>query len=164
MNSLTGDYNDYGRGLVFNGVPLSDFLASVNETLDSVVLTFTDSRIDWAIANAVRFDAGLFQEVNVNLSTGKYGPGDLTYTIRRVENKDSAVEMPMPEGLNITIDPAQFTAYPRSQYLSTLKIQSSVNLVPGTYWIRVDYQFGKSISGYRVLMVNIDSAATVATE
>lgn len=161
MNRVANDNNAYGGGqpdfkLDFNGVPLSDFIAGVNMTLDSVVLTFTDSRIAWAIDSAVRFDVGGFQEVNVNLSTGKYGPDSVTYTIKRVESKDSAVEIPMPDGLNITIEPVQFAANPRNEYRSTLQIQTTPNILPGTYWIRVEYQFGGSISGHRVIMVNIN--------
>ncbi len=161
MNRIANDNNVYGGGepdfkLDFNGVLLEDFIAGVNKTLDSVVLTFTDSRIAWAIDRAVRFDAGGFQEVNVNLSTGKYGPDSLTYTLKRVDSKDSAVEVPMPDGLDITIQPAQFAANPRNEYQSTLKIQTTPDLSPGTYWIRVEYQFGKSTSGYRAIMVNIN--------
>ena len=169
MNRIMGDNNAYGAGqpdfkLDFNGVDLSDFIASVNETLDSVVLTLTDSRIAWAIDTAVRFDAGSFQEVNVNLSTGKYGPDSLTYTVKRVKTEDSVAEIPMPAGLDVTVEPAQFTAYPWNQYCSTLKLQTTPDLPPGTYWIRVCYQFGESISGYRVLMVNINPLETVGTD
>jgi hypothetical protein len=169
MNRIMGDNNVYGAGqpdfkLDFNGVDLSDFIASVNETLDSVVLTFTDSRIAWAIDTAVRFDAGSFQEVNVNLSTGKYGPDSLTYTVKRVKSEDSVAEIPMPAGLDVTVEPAQFTAYPRNQYRSTLKVQTTPDLPPATYWIRVGYQFGEAISGYRVLMVNINPLETVGPD
>jgi len=165
MNRITGDNNAYGAGqlnfkLDFNGVALSGFIAGVNKTLDSIVLTFTDSRVDWAIAHAMRFDAGGFQEVNVNLSTGKYGPDNLTYTIKRVENKDSSTEIPMADGMDVTVEPAQFIAYQRNEHQSILKIQTTPELPPGTYWIRVDYQFGKSMSGFQVLMVNINPLET----
>jgi hypothetical protein len=161
MNRVANDNNAYGGRqpdfkLDFNGVPLADFIASINKTLDSVVLTLTDGRISWAIASAVRFDAGSFQEVNVNLSTGKYGPDSLTYSIKRVASKDSAVEIPMPNGLDITIEPSQFATDPGNEYRSTLKIQTTPDLSPGTYWILIEYQLGKSMSGYRVLMVNIN--------
>jgi hypothetical protein len=33
---------------------------------------------------------------------------------------------------------------------------SVADLPPGTYWIRVEYRLEKSVSGYRVLMVNIN--------
>jgi hypothetical protein len=163
MNRITGDNDAYGAGqLDFNGVPLSGFIAEVNKTLDSVVLTFTDSRITWAIANAVRFDVGGFQEVNVNLSTGTYGPDNVTYTIKRVDSKDGAIEMPMPAGMNITIEPSQFATNPGNEYRSTLRIRTTSDLSTGTYWIRIEYQLGKSMSGYRVLMVNINPLETVA--
>jgi len=157
MNRLVASYDAYGEGnLDFNGVDLSTFIANINETLDSVVLTITDSRIDWAIAPAVRFDAGGFEEVNINLSTGKYEPGDLTYIIRRVAYKDNTFEMPIPDEMKISVNPAQFTAYSRSMYHSILRIETTSDVSPGTYWIRVEYQFGKSMSGYRDLMVNIN--------
>jgi hypothetical protein len=108
MNRVANDNNAYGGGqpdfkLDFNGVPLADFIASINKTLDSVVLTLTDGRISWAIASAVRFDVGGYQEVNANLSTGTYGPDNVTYTISRVDSKDGATEMPMPNGLDVTL-------------------------------------------------------------
>jgi hypothetical protein len=112
----------------------------------------------------VRFDVGGFREVNVNLSTGKYGPDSLTYSIKRVASKDSAVEIPMPNGLDITIEPAQFATNPRNEYRSTLKIQTTPDISPGTYWIRVEYRLGESISGYRVLMVNINPPETLGIE
>jgi hypothetical protein len=142
--------------LDFNGVPLADFIASINKTLDSVVLTLTDGRISWAIASAVRFDVGGYQEVNANLSTGTYGPDNVTYTISRVDSKDGATEMPMPNGLDVTIEPEQLATDPGNEYRSTIKIQTTPDLSPGTYWIRIEYQLGKSMSGYRVLMVNIN--------
>jgi hypothetical protein len=155
MNRVANDNNAYGNDIDINGVPLVDFVTSVNQTLDSVVLTFTNSRIPWAIAPAVRFDAGGLQEVNVNLSTGRYGLDNLVYTIKRVESKDSTVEVPMPEGLIITIQPAQFAVDPKKEYTSTLKIQTTPELLSGTYWIHVEYKFGESM-GYRVLMVNVN--------
>lgn len=155
MNRVANDNNEYGNDIDINSVPLADFVASINQMLDSVVLTFTDSRIPWAIDRAVRFDAGGLQEVNVNLSTGKYGPDRVTYSIKRIESKDSTVEVTMPEGLNITIQPAQFVADPNNKYTSTLKIQTTPDISSGTYWIRVEYKFGESM-GYRVLMININ--------
>ena len=160
MNRVANDNNAYGSSrpdfkLDFNGVPLADFIADVNQTLDSIVLTFTDSQIPWAIAPAVRFDAGGIREVNVNLSTGKHGSDNVTYTIKRIESKDSTVEMPMADGLDITIEPAQFAADPKNEYKSTLEIQTTLGLPSGTYWIRIEYKFGES-TDYRVLMVNIN--------
>ena len=163
MNQIPGkNIWYYEEKLDFNGVSLSNFIESINETLDSVVLTFTDSH--GLPDRALRFDAGGYQTVNINLSTGTHGPDDLTYTIKRVESKDSAVEMPMPDELNVTIEPAKFTAYLRNKYQSTLKIQTTPDLPPGTYWICVEYQFGELTSGQRTLMVNINQSETTGTD
>jgi hypothetical protein len=164
MNRVIGnDIGYYEEKLDFNGMGLSEFIGSVNETLDSVVFTFTDSRINWAIESAVRFDAGGLQEVNVNLSTGKYGPADIMYSVEMVESKDSAIGISMPAGIEITVEPSQFTAYPRNEYKSSIKILTQPDIPPGTYWIRVEYRFGETLSGQRMLMVNIDPTATAVT-
>jgi hypothetical protein len=155
MNRVANDNNAYGNEMDFNGVPLAEFIAGINQTLDSVVLTFTDSRIPWAIDRGERISAGWPVEVNVNLATGKYGPDTVTYTVKRIPTGDSHTEIPMPEGLNTMIEPAQFAAAPRNEYTSTLEILTTCDLPLGTYWIRVEYQFGES-TGFQVFTLHVD--------
>jgi hypothetical protein len=167
MNRVMGDNDAYiaaGGELDFNGVDLTDFIDRVTRTLDSVVLTFNDARHHELPARAVRFDAGGFQEVDIELATGEHGPDTLTYTVRRVAGKDSTIVLPLPDGLEVMIAPAQFTAQPRNQYQSTLKIFTRPDLASGTYWIRVEYQLGESVSGFRVLMVNINPLETAGAD
>jgi len=155
MNRVLGSNNSYyEEKLDFNGVNLSTFIGIVKETLDSIILTLTDN---FGLPDrALRFDAGGSQTVNIKLSTGKYGPDNLIYTFKRVEGKDTAIEMPMPAELNVTIEPVQFTVYPRNEYRSILKIQTTADLPSGTYWIYVEYHLGELTSGHRTLMVNIN--------
>ena len=79
----------------------------------------------------------------------------LTYTVKRVAARDSIVELPLPEGLTLKIDPDRIRVYPHNQYRSTLRIETTADLAAGTYWVCVQYRLGDSLSGSRTIMVNV---------
>ena len=120
------------------------------------VITFADNHN--LPDRALRFNAGVYQTVSVDLSTGTYGPDNLTYTVKRVASKDSLIEMPLPEGLTLKIDPDRISVYPHNQYRSTLRIETTADLASGTYWVCVESRLGQSVSGYRTIMVNVMGA------
>ena len=84
----------------------------------------------------VELGAGETKEVNINLETRKSGPGKVTYNLSRVNRVYS--EIPMPDGLNASIEPSTFMAYPNETYNSTLTINTSRDLPRGEYRIHVN--------------------------
>ncbi len=62
-----------------------------------------------------------------------------TYTIHYVagEYSDEGA-LPLPEGMEVTIEPLQFTVCPNSIYHSTLTISTSPSVTPGDYWFRLE--------------------------
>jgi hypothetical protein len=133
--------------LDFDGVALDTLVGDIVELVDSVQLTF----IQYAPrlrADILRYPAGTTLTIDATLSSGKYGPGKVTFTI----NRDA-----LPEGLEVSIRPAEFTAYPRSEYKSTLIISTAPDLSPGTYEISIEYNFNGVGSGHRTITLHVES-------
>lgn len=134
--------------LDINGEDLDALVGIIIELVDSVQLTFTrgEPRLQ---ADVLRYPAGITLNIDVTLSTGKNGPGKVTYKIN---------EAVLPEGLEISMRPAEFTAYPQSEYKSTLIIVATPELSPGTYEIPVEYEFEGVGSGYRTITFHVNPA------
>jgi hypothetical protein len=84
---------------------------------------------------------GETKSLDVFLSTKKdFGPGshEVSYTLFRVARGCGADEIPMPEGLEVSIEPARFMAYPNAQYHSTITIKTTTELSPGEYCFRFE--------------------------
>ena len=135
-------------GLNFNGVDLDALVGNIIELVDSVQLTFTRGAPRLR-ADVLRYPAGITLNIDVTLSTGKNGPGKLTYKIETAA---------LPEGLEVSIRPAEFTAYPQSEYKSTLIIMAVPELYPGTYEIPVEYEFEGVGSGHRTITFHVNPA------
>lgn len=86
----------------------------------------------------VELSAGETKEVNINLETRKSGPGKVTYNLFRVKRVYSDGEIPMPDGLNVSIEPSTFMAYPNETYNSTLTINTCQDLPRDEYRIHVN--------------------------
>lgn len=132
--------------LNFDGVDLDALVGNIVELVDSVQLTFTQGAPRLR-ADVVRYPAGITLNIDVTLSTGKNGPGKVTLRI----NRDA-----LPEGLEVSIRPAEFIAYPQSEYKSTLIIMTSLELSPGTYMIPVEYDFEGVGYGHRTITLNVN--------
>ncbi len=135
-------------GLDFDGVDLDTLVGNIVEVVDSVQLTFTQGATRLR-ADVLRYPAGITLNIDVTLSTGKNGPGKVTYKIN---------EAALPEGLEISMRPAEFTAYPQSEHKSTLIIMAVPELSPGTYVISVEYEFEGVGSGHRTITFHVNPA------
>ena len=97
----------------------------------------------------VELSAGETKEVNITAETRKDGPGRATYSFFRVKRVHSDEEIPMPDGLNVSIEPSTFMAYPNETYNSTVTINTSQDLPRGKYVLYIDgihsKKYGKSI-------------------
>ncbi len=133
-------------GLNFDGVALNDLADDITEIVDSVQLTFTQGRAR-VQADVLRYPAGITLNIDAILSAGKNGPGKVTLEI------DKAA---LPKGLEVSIRPAEFTAYPKGEYKSTIIIMTSPDLPPGTYEIPVEYDFEGVGSGHRTITFHVN--------
>lgn len=137
------------EALDFNGLELTALTTTIIETLDTVrFLSFRTTTL--LSGEAVKKE--------VTLATGKYGEEKVTYTISRVDGKDGGNPIPMPEGMEISIEPAEFMASPHTDYKSVIEIRTDEQTItPGEYWISVNYDIGGIMSGHRQLTVYIDT-------
>ena len=85
--------------------------------------------------------AGETKSLDVALHTKEdFGPGphEVSYTLFRVARGCGADEIPMPEGLEVSIEPTRFMAYPNAEYHSTITIKTTPELSPGEYCFRFE--------------------------
>jgi hypothetical protein len=140
--------------LDFNGVELDTIADDINKIVDSVHLRFTKGRSGLQ-ADLLRYSAGTTLDINAILLTGKNGPGEFTYTIDTVT---------LPEGMEVSISPVQFTAYPENEYKSTLLIMITPEVTPGSYQITVGYDFEGVGTGNRTINLNVNPYEVPQTE
>ena len=103
----------------------------------------------------VELSVGETKEFNITAETRKNGPGEVTYSFFRVKRVYSDGEIPMPDGLNVSIEPSTFMAYPNETYNSTLTINTSRDLPRGEYIIFIHTVFENVMQGGGELIVNV---------
>ena len=122
---------------------------TITETLDTVRF------ISDAATGLLSGETG---RIEVVLATGKYGEGKVSYKISRVDSKDGSNQIPMPEGMEVTIEPIEFITAPYNDYKSVIEIRTDEQIItPGEYWISVDYDIGGTISGHHMITVYVHS-------
>jgi len=94
---------------------------------------------------SVSIKAGETKSLDVTLETRKSGPGQVIYEISGV-----------PDGLNVSIEPSQFMAYPDEEYQSTVNIKASPQIPPGDYRLNLGYNFERVFSGVGHITVNVE--------
>jgi hypothetical protein len=134
-------------GLNCNGVELKTIEEKITGIVDSVQLLFTryKARIP---GDVIRYSAGVTVEVYLSLSTGKNGPGNVSYAI----DTDT-----LPEGITVSIRPDKFDVEPCEEYESRIIITTDYTLPSGSYQIPVQYDFKGVGSGSRDLTYNVNS-------
>ena len=91
---------------------------------------------------SVELKAGKTKALGVTLITKKRYPGMITYKIWRVKKAEGSCvgkwarfkgTLPMPDGLDVSIEPSTFLAQPNKIYHSTITIKASPELPQGKY-------------------------------
>lgn len=102
--------------------------------------------------------AGETAKGNITLETRKNGPGTVNYTVSssRVNGTNSIEELPWPEGLNFSIEPSDFMAYPNETYISTLTVTTTDDLPRGEYVFCFEDLLFESVKGWIWITVIID--------
>jgi len=95
--------------------------------------------------DSVSLKAGETKSLDVTLETRKSGPGRIIYEISRV-----------PDGLDVSIEPSQFMAYPDTEYNSTITIKASPDLQPGKYRLSFGKNFERVFSGVGWIEVSVE--------
>ncbi|MFC2070575.1 zf-HC2 domain-containing protein [Chloroflexota bacterium] len=134
--------------LNYYGVDFDTITGRITDIVDSIQLIFTTRREPRMPTDVMRYPAGVTLDVYANLSTGNNGPGNITYKINH--------EL-LPDGITVSIRPAEFDAEPETEYESTLIIIVAQDIPPGTYYITVEYDFEGVGSGSRNITLHIES-------
>jgi len=95
--------------------------------------------------DSIPIKAGETKALDVTLETRKSGPGRVIYEISRV-----------PDGLEVSIGPSQFMAYPDMEYHSTITIKAASELASGEYRFLFGKNFEKVFSGVGWIKVNVE--------
>ena len=103
----------------------------------------------------VEMKAGETKEINLTLETRKNGPGKVVYSIYRVENESSKDEIPMPEGITVSVEPSIFLAHPNTTYESAIKIKTKSDIPQGEYVLFIYIYFEGVQEGGGWFRVNV---------
>ena len=116
--------------------------------------------------HSVQLKAGETKSLDATLKTKENGPGEFTYTIFRVKHEygeylqDVGIpledRLPMPEGLEVSIEPSRFTAYPHNTYHSVVTIKTTPELPAGEYVLFLDQYFEHVLKGGGWITVTVE--------
>jgi len=106
-------------------------------------------------SKSITLKPGETRETYYTVYTGKSEPGVVSYEIYRVGGVDGEEKIPMPEGLRVSIEPSKFFAQPHQSYISKIRIETSPELSPGEYSLRIHVgsDYGGSGGGLTVNVV-----------
>jgi len=90
---------------------------------------FDDARLLYA--HAVELEAGETESIDVTLETRADGPGEFSCRIFGTDREYGEVTLPVPNGLEISLEPSSFMASPNNVYHSTITLDTSTDLTPG---------------------------------
>lgn len=133
-------------------------VATLGEQTDSWVIGIIVSPEGWLQcppggAGGPRYASGLFHDESITLEPREtklfdvtleakkdfgLGPREVSYTLFRVAREYGEDEIPMPEGLKVSVEPTRFTIYPNAVYHSTITVETTPELAPGEYWLRFE--------------------------
>jgi hypothetical protein len=107
--------------------------------------------------STVELKAGETVEENITLETRTSGPGMVHYSVSsRVKADYPKEEPPWPDGLNISIEPSDFMAYPNETYISILTVTTTPDLLQGEYVFRLGFHFEGVAEGGGWITVIVD--------
>ncbi len=104
----------------------------------------------------VQLKAGETKTLDITLNTQKDGPGEINYNISRVVKEYSKDKLPLPGGLNVTIEPSRFMANQNTVYHSTITVKPALGLPSGEYVLFLDWNFETVMTGGGWITVSIE--------
>ena len=117
--------------------------------------------------HSVQLKAGETKSLDVTLETGREGPGEVTYTIFRLKHRYPLVysgdigvpledRLPMPEGLEASIEPSRFMVYPHNTYHAVVTIKTTPELPAGEYILFLDQRSEHVACGGGCITVTVE--------
>ncbi len=106
------------------------------------------------IDDEVMLKAGETKVLDATLNSGKMEPSLFTCAIGLVSREYAEELLPMPEGMKVGIEPAEFTAYPRTAYHFSIIIETTREFVPGEYFLHYVCAVGGQHTGW--ITVNVE--------
>ena len=123
--------------------------------------------------HSIELNAGEAKNIDVTFETRKDGPGKVSYTILRLKGYPieytsdggipAANRWPLPQGMEVSIDPSNFMGYPANTYKATLTIKTSQELSVGEYLLFLDHDFENAGSGGGEIKVKVNPHSTPST-
>ncbi len=96
------------------------------------------------------------QEMVLDIGNGISEPTNFSYQLTAVVSvNDKHTPAPWPEGLEVTIEPASFLAYPNAVYSSLMVVKVAPGLAPGEYLFQIDGEFSGGRGSSSILKVVI---------
>jgi len=92
-------------------------------------------------ADSVDLKAGETRLIDVTLETRKDGPGEFSCVIFRTDKEYGKDTLPMPRGLEVSIEPPKVMASPNNTYHLTITIKTTPDIALGEYWLRFEQDF-----------------------
>ncbi|HIH97086.1 MAG TPA: hypothetical protein HA348_06385 [Thermoplasmata archaeon] len=106
--------------------------------------------------DSITLNPGEIKETNYTLYTREGGPGEVKYKVYRVTDVYKKREIPMPEGMNVSIEPNHFLARTHEKYISKITVKTSSKLSPGEYVLCIHQDFKNGTIGDSWLAVNVE--------
>jgi nitrogen fixation protein FixH len=104
----------------------------------------------------VTLKAGETKRFLVTIETRKDGPGKFYGKLVHVEREYGLMPLPLPKGLDIYLEPAEFMAYPNTTYNIDLVLEATPELAPGTYFLHLHHNLENIRYGSGWLMVTVE--------
>lgn len=88
----------------------------------------------------VQLKAGETKSLDFTLETKNdiRWPSQFSYEIYKVGGEYEEDKLPMPDGLEMFMEPSSFMAYPNTVYRFSIMVETAPELVPGEYFIRFE--------------------------
>lgn len=100
--------------------------------------------------------AGETKRLPLTLKTKKDGPGRFSGRLVRVDREYGLIPQPMPEGLDVYLEPSEFLAYPNATYNSNLVFKTTAGLALGTYYLHFYHNLEKGFNGSGWIEVTVE--------
>ncbi len=106
--------------------------------------------------NEIVLKAGETQRFPITLETRKDGPGGFTGSLFYTEREYGEIPLPWPEGLDVYLEPPEFTAYPSATYNFDLVVSAAPELAPGIYYLHFYQYFENGFYGNGWIEVTVE--------
>jgi len=106
----------------------------------------------------IQLKAGETKSLNLTLTVKNdiHWPEEFSWEVYLVGSEYDENELSMPAGLEISMEPSRFTAYPNTIYNLKITVTTTTELAPGQYSIRYQSYLGGHSLGKGTITVNIE--------